>query len=210
MRTYVSTIGHYSPRVMRPILDNGLDADDVIVLLRPRGDTSDRAKSAIQDVDQTVNELGPESDVVVEEVSYEAFEAAVLECVNVLEAAEGTVILNFDGGPREIFLPLTVAAIARPNIVDLALQFRDVDEKIEEIDLPNLMGRPSDATLDTLRYLVSIDESTTLPGISDETEKSRSTVGRHLDALESDGAVETWMEGKTRHVAPTLAGRLRT
>jgi len=56
MRTYVSTIGHYSPRVMRPILDNGLDADDVIVLLRPRGDTSDRAKSAIQDVDQTVNE----------------------------------------------------------------------------------------------------------------------------------------------------------
>ncbi|SEQ30302.1 CRISPR-associated CARF protein Csa3 [Natrinema salaciae] len=209
MRTYVSTIGHYSPRVMRPILNNGLDADDIIVLLRPRGDTSDRAKSAIQDVDQTVNELGPGSDIVVEEVSYEAFEVAVLECVDVLEAAEGTVILNFDGGPREIFLPLTVAAIARPDVVDLALQFRDVDEKIEEIGLPDLMGRPSDATLDTLRYLVSIDKSTTLPGISDETGKSRSTIGRHLDALESDGAVETWMEGKTRHVAPTLAGRLR-
>jgi len=209
MRTYVSTIGHYSPRVMRPILNNGLDTDDIVVLLRPRGDTSDRAKSAIQDVNQTVNELGPGSDVVVEEVSYEAFEAAVLECVDILEAAEGTVVLNFDGGPREIFLPLTVAAIARPDIVDRALQFRDIDEEIEEIGLPNLMSRPSDATLDTLRYLVSIDESTTLPGISDETGKSRSTVGRHLDALESDGAVETWMEGKTRHVAPTLTGRLR-
>jgi CRISPR-associated protein Csa3 len=210
MRTYVSTIGHYSPRVMRPILDNGLDADDVIVLLRPRGDTSDRAKSAIQDVDQTVNELGPGSDVVVEEVSYEAFGAAVLECVDVLEAAEGTVVLNFDGGPREIFLPLTVAAIARPNVVDLALQFRDIVEKIEVIDLPNRMSSPSDATLDTLQHLVSIDESTTLPEISDETGKSRSTVGRHLDALDSDGTVETWMEGKTRHVAPTLAGRLHT
>ena len=208
MRTYVSTIGHYSPRVMRPILDNGLDADDVVVLLRPRGDTSDKAKSAIQDVDQTVNELGPGSAVIVEEVSYEAFEAAVLECVDVLEAAEGTVVLNFDGGPREIFLPLTVAAIARPNVVDLALRFRDVDEKIEEIVLPNLMSGPSDATLDTLRYLVSLDESTTLPEMSDEAGKSRSTVGRHLDALESDGAVETWMEGKTRHVVPTLAGRL--
>jgi len=194
---------------MRPILDNGLDADDVIVLLRPRGDASDRAKNAIQDVDQTVNELGPESDVVVEEISYEAFEAAVLECVDVLEAAEGTVILNFDGGPREIFLPLTVAAVARSDVVDLALQFRDVDEEIEEIGLPNLMSRPSDATLDTLRYLVSIDESTTLPIISDETGKSRSTVGRHLDALESDDAVDTWMEGKTRYVTPTLAGRLR-
>jgi len=193
---------------MRPILDNGLDADDIIVLLRPRGDTSDRAKNAIQDVNQTVNELGPESDVVVEEVSYEAFEAAVLECVDVLEAAEGTVVLNFDGGPREIFLPLTVAAIARPDDVDLALQFRDVDEEIEEIALPNLMSRPSDATLDTLRYLVSVDESTTLPGIAEKTEKSRSTVGRHLDALESEGAVETWMESKTRHVTPTLAGRL--
>lgn len=193
---------------MRPILNNGLDADDIIVLLRPRGDASDRAKNAIQDVNQTVNELGPESDVVIEEVNYQAFEAAVLECVDVLEAAEGTVVLNFDGGPREIFLPLTVAAIARPNDVDLALQFRDVDEEIEEVALPNLMSRPSDATLDTLRYLVSIDESTTLPGIAEKTEKSRSTVGRHLDALESAGAVETWMESKTRHVTPTLAGRL--
>lgn len=208
MRTYVSTIGHYSPRVMRPILDNGLDAEDIVVLLRPRGDTSDRAKSAIQDVNQTINELGPGSNVIVEKISYEVFEAAVMECVDILDAADGTVVLNFDGGPREIFLPLTVAALARPNIVDLTLQFRDIDEEIEEIELPNLMSRPSDATLDTLQYLISIDESTTLPRISNETGKSRSTVGRHLDALESDGAVETWMEGKTRHVTPTLAGRL--
>jgi len=193
---------------MRPILDNGLDADDVVVLLRPRGDTSERAKSAIQDVNQTINELGPGSEVVVEKISYETFEAAVLECVDILDAAEGTVVLNFDGGPREIFLPLTVAAIARPEIVDLTLQFRDIDEEIETIEIPNLMSRPSTATLDTLRHLVSIDESTTLPGIADETDKSRSTIGRHLDALESDGAVETWMEGKTRHVTSTLAGQL--
>ncbi|GAA0297751.1 CRISPR-associated CARF protein Csa3 [Halarchaeum salinum] len=209
MRTYVSTIGHYSPRVMRPILNNGLDADDVVVLLRPRDDGSERAKSAIQDVKQTVTELGPGSTVAVEEISYKSFETAVLECVDVLEAADGTVVLNFDGGPREIFLPLTVAALARPDVVDLALQFRDVDEEIEELTLPDLMSRPSDATLDTLRYLVSLDEETTLPQVSEETDKSRSTVGRHLDALEADGAVETWMEGKTRYVTPTLAGRLR-
>jgi len=209
MRTYVSTIGHYSPRVMRPILNNGLDADDVVVLLRPRDDASDRAAGAIQDVEQTVNELGPGSEVVIEEISHESFGTAVLECVDVLEAADGAVVLNFDGGPREIFLPLTVAAIARPTVVDLALQFRDVDEEIEELTLPNLMSRPSDATLDTLRYVVSVDEETTLPQVSEGTDKSRSTVGRHLDALEADGAVETWMEGKTRHVSPTLAGRLR-
>lgn len=209
MRTYVSTIGHYSPRVMRPILNNGLDADDVVVLLRPRDDASERAKSAIQDVEQTVNELGPGSAVVVEEISYESFETAVLECVDVLEVADGTVVLNFDGGPREIFLPLTIAALARPNVVDHALQFRDVDEEIEELTLPDLMSRPSDATLETLRYLVSLDETTTLPHVSEETDKSRSTVGRHLDALEADGAVKTWMEGKTRYVTPTLAGRLR-
>jgi len=209
MRTYVSTIGHYSPRVMRPILDNGLNANDVVVLLRPHGDTSDRAKSAIQDVNQTVNELGPGSDIVIEKISYKSFESAVVECVDILEAAEGTVVLNFAGGPREIFLPLTIAAIARSDIVDLALQFRDIDEEIEEITLPNLMSRPSDATLDTLRSLVTINGNTTLPQIADETGKSRSTVGRHLDALEFDGAVKTWKEGKTRHVEPTLAGQLR-
>ncbi|GGN23486.1 CRISPR-associated CARF protein Csa3 [Halarchaeum nitratireducens] len=209
MRTYVSTIGHHSPRVMRPILNNGLNADDVVVLLRPHDDTSDRAKNAIRDVEQTVNELGPGSDIVVEEISYGSFQTAVLECVDILEAADGAVVLNFDGGPREIFLPLTVAAIARPTVVDLALQFRDVDEEIEELTIPNLMSRPSDATLDTLRYLVSTAEEMTLPQLSNETDKSRSTVGRHLDALEADGAVETWMEGKTRHVSPTLAGQLR-
>jgi CRISPR-associated protein Csa3 len=194
---------------MRPVLNNGLDADDVVVLLRPRDDQSERAKSAIQDVKQTVTELGPGSTVVVEEISYKSFETAVLECVDVLEVADGTVVLNFDGGPREIFLPLTVAALARPDVVDLALQFRDVDEEIEELTLPNLMSRPSDATLDTLRYLVTLDEDTTLPHVSEQTDKSRSTVGRHLDALEADGAVETWIEGKTRYVTPTLAGRLR-
>ncbi|QLC35539.1 CRISPR locus-related DNA-binding protein (plasmid) [Halarchaeum sp. CBA1220] len=209
MRTYISTIGHYSPRVMRPILGHGLDADDVIVLLRPRDDTSEQAQRAISDVEQTVQDLGPGAETTVAEISYETFETAVLECVDILDAANGDVILNFDGGPREIFLPFVVAALARTELLDTVLQFRDVDESIEEIDLPNLSTRPSDATIETLRFIVSLDGETTLPNVASETDKSRSTIGRHLDALESAGAINTWKEGKTRLVRPTLAGRLR-
>lgn len=209
MRTYVSTIGHYSPRVMRPILDTGLDAADTIVLLRPRNDTSDRAQDAIQDVQQTVRDLGPGSDVVIENVSYDAFDDAVREIVDVLEAASGDVIVNFDGGPREIFFPLAVAALARPNLTDTTLQFRDIDEEIERIDLPNLTDRYPDAAEPTLNAVVSMDRVVTLTEVVDSTGKSRSTVGRHLDALEEAGAVRTWMDGKTRHAEATLGGQLR-
>lgn len=209
MRTYVSTIGHHSTRVMRPILNNGIDSDDTVVLLRPRGDSSEQGDDAVHDVRQTVREIGPETEVVVEQVSYDSFETSVRECVDILEAAEGTVIANFDGGPREIFLPFVVATLARPEGVDTAFQFRDIDSKVRELSLPNLVDRTPESTDETLRTIVAQDGSTTLPEIADETGKARSTIGRHLNQLETAGAVQTNKSEKTRHVELTLGGRLR-
>lgn len=209
MRTYVSTIGYHSTRVMRPILNNGIDSEDAVVLLRPDGDSSDQGADAVHDIQQTVREIGPDAEVVVEQISYDPFETAVRECVNVLEAAEGTVIVNFDGGPREIFLPFTVATLASPERIDTAFQFRDIDNKVRELSLPNIVARTPEVTDETLRTIVALGGSTTLPKIADETDMARSTVGRHLDRLETAGAVRTDKAEKTRQVELTLGGHLR-
>lgn len=208
MRTYVSTIGYYDTRVVRPVLDQGLNANDVVVLLRPYNDDSD-GDSAVADVKQIFSELGPDVDVVVEQITYDEFPTAVMECVDVLVAAEGETIANFGGGPREIFLAFTIAALVTADQIDTVLQFTDIDEEVRQVRLPELMAAPPSKTHTTLQAVAIAGQETTLPEIAEQSGQSRSTVGRHLDALESAGAVETEKQGKTRQVQLTLGGQLR-
>lgn len=211
MRTYISTIGYYDTRVVRPVLDHGIDAGDEVVLLRPYDDNAD-GDSAVGDVRQIFSELGPEVDISVERVTYDEFPTAVLECVDVLTTADGETIANFGGGPREIFLPFTIAALVTIDQLDTVLQFTDVDETVTELTLPELLTPIPAKTHPTLRAVAEVDDdetTVTLPAITERSAQSRSTVGRHLDALETAGAVETTLQGKTRHVDLTLGGRLR-
>lgn len=208
MRTYVSTIGYYDTRVVRPILGHGLNEGDVIVLFRPYNDDED-GDSAVADVKQIFSELGPDVEVVVKPVTYDEFETAVLECVDVLTAAEGKTIANFGGGPREIFLPFSIAALVVTEEIDTVLQFTDIDEDVRELRLPELFTSPPAKTHKTLQTIAEFGSETTLPTVAKRSDQSRSTVGRHLDELEAAGAVETGKRGKTRHVSLTLSGQLR-
>lgn len=209
MRTYVATIGHHEFRVLRAVLSNGIDAEDTVVLLRPEDDSSEQAIDAINEIRRTVREIGPDTSVVVEDISQKAFEDAILECVDVLEAADGTVIAVFDGGPREIFLPFAVAAISSIEQIDTAFQFRDIDRKVRELSLPNVVQRVPSATDETLQAVAELGTDATLPAIAEKTGKSRSTIGRHLDTLEDVGAIRTEKLGKTRNVEITTGGQLR-
>lgn len=208
MRTYVSTIGYYDTRVVRPVLNHGLNASDRVVLLRPYNDDDD-GDSAVADVKQIFSELGPDIEVTVEEITYDEFPTAVMECVDVLAAAKGDTIANFGGGPREIFLAFAVAALVANDQLDTVLQFTDIDEEVQELRLPELMAPLPSKTNQTLRTVAQLDGETTLPVVAERSGQSRSTVGRHLDELEMAGAVETAKEGKTRHVELTLGGRLQ-
>jgi len=209
VRTYVSTIGYYDTRVVRPVLDHGLNAGDVVVLLRPYDDDED-GDSAVGDVKQIFSELGPDIEVVVERITYDEFPMAVQECVQVLTAADGETIANFGGGPREIFLAFTIAALVARDRLDTVLQFTDIDEEVIEVALPELMASIPSKTHHTLQVVVEADDEVTLPTIAERSGQSRSTVGRHLDELEAADAVTTTKRGKTRHVELTLGGRLRS
>jgi CRISPR-associated protein Csa3 len=208
VRTYVSTIGYYDTRVVRPVLDHGLNAGDVIVLLRPYND-DENGDSAVADVKRIFSELGPDVEVVVEEITYDDFQTAVVECVDVLSAATGETIANFGGGPREIFLPFSIAALVVTDQLDTVLQFTDIDEEVTELVLPELMASPPAKTTPTLQAVSEAAGESTLPAIAEQSGQSRSTVGRHLDELEACGAVTTEKRGKTRHVELTLGGHLQ-
>jgi CRISPR-associated protein Csa3 len=208
MRTYVSTIGYYDTRVVRPVLGHGLNEGDVVVLLRPYNDDED-GDSAVADVKQIFSELGPNVEVIVEPVTYDDFSTAVLECVDVLAAAEGETIANFGGGPREIFLAFSIAALTVGEEIDTVLQFTDIDEEVRELRLPDLLAPLPAKTYKTLRTVAELGGKSTLPTVAERSDQSRSTVGRHLNKLEAAGAVETEKQGKTRHVTMTLGGRLR-
>lgn len=208
MRTYVSTIGYYETRVVRPVLDHGLNAGDEVVLLRPRNDDED-GDSAVADVRQIFSELGPGVEVNVERISYTNFQTAVVECLEVLAAADGELIVNLGGGPREIFLPLSVAALVAGNEIDSVLQFTDVDQEVIEIQLPEIMESVPSKTHRTLRTIANLEGVSTLPEVAEQGGQSRSTVGRHLDDLAAAGVVKTEKQGKTRHIELTLSGRLR-
>jgi len=208
MRTYVSTIGYYETRVVRPVLDHGLNEGDEVVLLRPHNDDED-GDSTIADVRQIFSELGPGVEVVVERISYTDFSTVVMECLDVLTATDGETIANFGGGPREIFLPFSIAALVAGDEIDTVLQFTDIDQEVTAIQLPELMEPLPSKTHRTLRTLSDLNGVSTLPEIAERSGQSRSTVGRHLDDLNTAGAVRTDKQGKTRHVELTLGGRLR-
>ena len=208
MRTYVSTIGYYETRVVRPVLDHGLNEGDKVVLLRPRDDDED-GDSAVADVKRIFSELGPGVEVVVEHITYDNFSTAVMECVDVLTTAKGEAIANFGGGPREIFIAFSIAALVAGEEIDTVLQFTDIDQEVRELRLPELMEPLPSKTHRTLRTIADSDGASTLPTVAKKSGQSRSTVGRHLDDLEAAGAVETAKQGKTRRVELTLGGRLR-
>lgn len=207
VRTYIAPIGYNSTSVTRPvILSRGVEEGDQVVLLRPAGDRNDRATEAIEDVEGLLREIEPEVALTVEGVPT-SFERCVLACRDCIDAAEGHCVVSLGGGARDILLPFTIAVLARLDRVDDVLFFSDLDGSVEEWPLPRLTASVSEPASETLATIVARGE-TTLSELTEQVEASKSTITRHVDELDTSGAVDSWREGKVKHVRPTLAGRL--
>jgi len=192
------------------VLRHGVAGGDAVVLLRPATDDSDdRAEEEITDIRRTLGEVDPDIEVRVERINHETFDETVRQCLDVLRAAEGDVIAGFGGGPREVFLPFTIAVLVAREDLATTFQFNDIDGSVRELQLPNLMAMISEQSLRTLACVDQQGGETTLPELAATAERSKSTLGRHLNELEAADAVETGRDGKTRHVRLTLGGELR-
>lgn len=209
MRTYISPIGFNSTSITRPVLSQGVDTDDRVVLIRPKRETDDsRAKEAIADVRRLLTEIEPDVSLSTERVPHDDFETAVLQCRDLIRTAEGEVIVNLGGGARDVLLPFAIAVLAERPLVDRALLFSDIDGQVREITLPRLTATISASVGETLLAVTQLGGETSIPELTEKTQRSKSTVTRHVDVLESNDAVETRREGKTKHVSLTITGRL--
>lgn len=209
MRTYVSTLGFHETRVTRPVLRHGLDDEDVVVLLRPATETDDdRGSDAVDHVEDMVDEISPGASVVTEWIDHSEFETAVLECSDVLRAAEGDLIVNFGGGAREIFLPLTIAVIAHARRIDTALQYTDIEQQVQTWRVPNLTADVSERVWPTLARIAECDDAVSIPELTTQSEASKSTVTRHVQELAEAELVDTYTEANTKFATVTAAGQL--
>ena len=209
MRTYISPIGYNPTSVTRVLLSRGLETDDMAVLLRPKTDTDDnRAQEAITDVERMLNEIEPEVSTSIEVIPHDDFPTAVLDCSDIIRAANGTVIANLSGGARDIFLPFTVAVLAHAPSIDTALAFSDIDGKVREWGLPVLTADIPNSAWNTLGLIAEAEESISIPDLTEQTQHAKSTVTRHVNQLNDNDVVTTRQEGKTKYVELSFAGRL--
>ncbi|MFB6129563.1 MAG: CRISPR-associated CARF protein Csa3 [Salinigranum sp.] len=209
MRTYVTPIGFNSTSVTRPVLSHGIDTDDRVVLVRPKEETDDsRATEAIDDVRRLLAEVEPDVALSVERVPHDDFETSVLRCRDLLRQAEGKLIVNLGGGARDVFLPFTTAVLGEVSRVDQTLFFSDIDGRVRELELPRLGVTISDSVRETLAVTAEKGGESTIPELTESTNRSKSTIARHVELLQANDAVEAHREGKIKHVALTLTGRL--
>lgn len=211
MRTYISPIGFNSTTVTRPLLSRGIDTGDEVVLIRPdvpEDDLDSRAREAIADVKRLLQEIEPNVSVATERIACDEFATAVLECSDLILAAEGERIVTLGGGARDVLVPFVTATLTHARLIDTALFFSDVDGTVDEWNLPRLTATLRETTIPTVTALKQVGGEASIPTLTDVTGQSKSTVTRHVKQLNEEGIVDVWTEGKTKHVEITLVGEL--
>ncbi len=208
MRTYLTAIGFNSTSVTRPLLSRGIDTGDEVVLIRPTQEPDSRAKEAIGDVERLLQEIEPDISLRTEQITHDDFSTAVLECSDLIRAANGDRIVSLGGGARDVLLPFTIAATTHVQLLSAVVFFSDLDGGVREWDLPQLTATIQETTAPTLLTIVDAEGGISIPELTDLTGSSKSTVTRHVTALANENAIETWSEGKTKFARATLTGQL--
>jgi len=139
MRTYLAPLGFDSRRVVRPVLSEGLDESDRVVLLQP-AKSSDQSEDAFEEVADVLTQVVSDLELESEQLPYTDFVETTLLCTDLIQAAEGETIVVLGGGAREILLPLTVATFSNENYIDTILQVGDIDSSVRRIPQLNLRG----------------------------------------------------------------------
>lgn len=211
MRTYVSPIGYDTRRVTRPVINTGLGGGDELLLVRPGGENeTERASQAVADVRQLLHEVEPNCEIAVERIVTEQFNETIRDCCRVLGQvdAERELVVSLGGGARDVLLPMTVAALVYTRRIDTTLFFSDLDNTVQEWELPNLTASVPDRTLDTFDVLVQSGDWHSLSELAEETDHSKTTVIRHVNDLEEAGVVEADTSQKAKRVRATITAEL--
>ena len=123
MKTYLSLSGFDSSQIVSLIVKYGIEGGDRIVLIRPEVEPDTRGESTIQAIRDLSRQIDSSINLEIHRVNHRDFEGMVLSLKDLLEKAEGQVIVNLSGGPREIFLAFAIACISKPEKIHKTTNF---------------------------------------------------------------------------------------
>lgn len=138
------------------------------------------------------------------------------------KAVETTLCLG--GGARELLFATHTAAAAHLSHIDHIVLLGDLHSQPTEVALPQVNPHVPDRVSNTFQAFVdatpaltegritgmedAVATQLTVTEIADRTGQSKSTVGRHLDVLASEGLIESERDGKQRVARLTLTAEL--
>ncbi|HOT07737.1 MAG TPA: winged helix-turn-helix transcriptional regulator [Methanotrichaceae archaeon] len=131
----------------------------------------------------------------------------VLSLKNLLENADGEVIVNLSGGPREIFLAFTIACLSQSEKISRVTNFSDIDRRLNEIIVPNIVSILEEKQKRILKDVFE-KQPTTITDIAERLFVSESTISRHVARLVDLKMLDIAQKGKIKEIRITLAGKL--
>jgi CRISPR-associated protein Csa3 len=131
----------------------------------------------------------------------------VVSLKDLIEKADGQVIANLSGGPREIFLAFTIACLSRSDKIFKTTNYSDIDRSLSEILLPNITAALEEKQKQILKDVFE-NQPTTIGDIAKRLSVSESTISRQVARLADQNALDLVQKGKTKEIRITLTGKL--
>ncbi|MCX6672936.1 MAG: CRISPR-associated CARF protein Csa3 [Methanothrix sp.] len=207
MKTYISLSGFDSSQIVSLIVKYGVEGKDTIILIRPEVEPDTRGELTVQAIRDLSRQIDSSIDLQIHRVNHRDFEGMVVSLRALLEKAEGQVIANLSGGPREIFLAFTIACLSQSGKIFKTTNYSDIERSLQEVALPNITAVLEDRQKRILKD-VSMNQPTTITDIAKRLSVSESTVSRQVARLGELGALDTMPRGKTKEVRITLTGKI--
>lgn len=207
MKTYISLSGFDSSQIVSLIVKYGVEGKDRIILIRPEVELDTRGEQTVQAIRDLSRQIDSSIDLQIHRVDHRDFEGMVISLKALLEKAEGQVIANLSGGPREIFLAFTIACLSQVGKIIKTTNYSDIERSLHEIILPNITAVLEDRQKRILKDINDY-EPTTITDIAKRLSVSESTISRQVGRLADLGALHLLQKGKTKEVRITLTGKI--
>lgn len=207
MKTYISLSGFDSSQIVSLIVKYGIEGGDRIILIRPEVEPDARGEQTVQAIRDLSRQIDSSIDLQIHRVNHRDFEGMVLSLKALLEKAEGQVVANLSGGPREIFLAFAIACISQSGKIYKSTNYSDIERSINEIILPNIAAVLEEKQKRILADIIE-NQPTTISDIAVRLSISESTISRQVARLADLKSLNISQKGKTKEIRITLTGRL--
>jgi CRISPR-associated protein Csa3 len=207
MKTYISLSGFDSSQIVSLIVKYGIEGGDCIILIRPEEEKDPRGEQTVQAIRDLSRQIDGSIDLKVYRVNHRDFEGMVISLKDLIENAEGRIIANLSGGPREIFLAFTIACLSQSNKIFKTTSYSDIDRRLNNIVLPNISAELEEKQKQILLDIID-NKPTNIGDIAKRLSVSESTISRQVARLADIKALHIVLKGKTKEISITLTGKL--